>query len=98
MPIQASLAVLRQVGPDGKGSAEAARAWKALAAADIHQLPEILAGMDGSNALMRNWVRSAIDDILEPPGLTRSSFPSPPLKSLSVIRITTPRPAGWLMS
>jgi len=75
MPIQASLAVLRQVGPDGKGSAEAARAWKALVTTDIHQLPEILAGMDGSNALMRNWVRSAIDDILERARVDKKQLP-----------------------
>jgi len=98
MTIQASLAVLRQVGPDGKGSEDAARAWKALAAADVHQLPEILAGMDGSNALMRNWVRSAIDDILERAKVDKKQLPVVALETFVAIRSTTHRPAGWHMN
>jgi hypothetical protein len=63
--LKGPIEVLRGVGPNGKGSAEAARAWRELAAADIARLPEVLAGMDGAGPLARNWLRSAVDQILE---------------------------------
>jgi hypothetical protein len=55
---------IRAVGPDGKGAREAALAWRELASADVSQLPILLAGMDGASALSRNWLRSAMDDLL----------------------------------
>jgi hypothetical protein len=63
--IRGPIEVIRQVGPDGRGSRDAARAWRQLAAADVAQLPELLAGMDGATPLARNWLRAAIDDVLE---------------------------------
>jgi hypothetical protein len=55
---------IRAVGPDGKGAREAALAWRELASADASQVPTLLAGMDGASALARNWLRSAMDDVL----------------------------------
>jgi len=60
-----AIATIRGVGPGGKGSADAARAWLVLAKADADQLTEVLAGMDGANALARNWLRAAVDEILD---------------------------------
>lgn len=60
-----AIAVIREVGPNGKGGAEAAQAWKRLADADVANLPAILAGMDGASPLARNWLRSAVDPVLE---------------------------------
>ena len=57
--VEESVQVIRQVGPDGKGSAAAARAWRVLARAEPAHLPAILAGMDGASPLARNWLRSA---------------------------------------
>ncbi len=63
--LKAPLEALRGVGPDGKGSAEAARAWREVVRAEPAQLPQVLAAMDGANAVARNWIRSAADRILE---------------------------------
>ncbi len=75
------LAVLRKVGPDGKGSREAAAAWKRLASADARELPGLLAGMDGASALARNWLRSAIDHVLERAAEAKTPVPAKELEA-----------------
>lgn len=59
------VAVLQQVGPEGKGNEAAARAWRELAALEAGQLPELLAGLDKSNPLAANWLHGAIDAVAE---------------------------------
>lgn len=54
---------LRAVGPEGKGNAEAAKAWQSLARADAKVLPMILEAMDGASPLAANWLRAAVDAI-----------------------------------
>ena len=44
---------IRKVGPNSKGSDQAASAWRVVSKTDVDQLPELLAGMDGANALAR---------------------------------------------
>ena len=63
--LKSAIQTIRQVGPQGKGSAEAAGAWKVLAKSPIEQLPLLLAGMDGATPLARNWIRAAVDEIVE---------------------------------
>jgi hypothetical protein len=58
-----SLAAIRSVGPEGRGNAEAAVAWKNLAGGDANTLVPILAGMDGANDFAVNWLRAAVDSI-----------------------------------
>lgn len=54
---------IREVGPEGRGNAEASRAWKELAAAKAEALPELLAGMNGANALAQNWLTAAVEAV-----------------------------------
>jgi hypothetical protein len=63
--LKSALHAIRQVGPEGKGSAEAAAAWKVLAKTPIEQLPLLLAGMDEATPLARNWIRAAVDEIVD---------------------------------
>lgn len=63
--LKSAIHTIRQVGPDGKGSAEAAGAWKVLVKTPIEQLPLLLAGMDGATPLARNWIRAAVDEIVD---------------------------------
>jgi hypothetical protein len=63
--LKSAIHTIRQVGPEGKGSAEAAGAWKVLARTPIEQLPLLLTGMDGATPLARNWIRAAVDEIVE---------------------------------
>ena len=58
-PIQ----IIRAVGPEGRGNAEATAAWRKLAAAEADGLPAILSAMDGANELALNWLRAAVDAI-----------------------------------
>lgn len=60
-----AVAAIRQVGPDGRGSAEAAAAWERLSRCDVGELPVLLAGMDGANAVARNWLAAAVARVLE---------------------------------
>ncbi|MBN1911129.1 MAG: hypothetical protein JW818_15390 [Pirellulales bacterium] len=63
--VESLLGPLRAVGPKGKGSHEAAQAWKELIEASADELPAILAGMDGANPLAANWIGSAADTIAQ---------------------------------
>jgi len=58
-PIQ----MIRAVGPEGRGNADATAAWRKLAAAEADALPAILSAMDGTNELALNWLRAAVDSI-----------------------------------
>lgn len=59
------LAVLRGVGPEGQGHAEATRAWSLLARHPAADLPALLVAMDGANPLARNWLRAAVDTVAD---------------------------------
>lgn len=63
--VEQSLAAIRAVGPEGKGNAEAAAAWKTLSQADAAVLPEIFRAMDDANDLAANWLRSAVEAIVD---------------------------------
>jgi hypothetical protein len=84
--LKRALQVLRAVGPNGKGSADAARAWREAAAADVGQLPELLAAMDGASALARNWLRSAIDRVLERARRDKTPLPRKALEAFLLDR------------
>ncbi len=68
-----NIAVLRQVGANGLGSSKAAQAWKELAALPATEIPTLLAAMDKASPLTRNWLRAAIDAIIE--GETSAKLP-----------------------
>ncbi|HID76998.1 MAG TPA: hypothetical protein EYP56_13505 [Planctomycetaceae bacterium] len=62
---QALLGTLRAAGPEGKGSVEAAAAWRRLVQADADVLPQVLEAIDGADPLAANWLRTAVDAIAE---------------------------------
>src|SRR5262245_1074899 len=78
--LKSAILTVRQVGPEGKGSADAAGAWKVLAKAPIGQLPLILAGMDGTTPLARNWLRAAVDEIVDRAERGKSPLPTAALE------------------
>ncbi len=79
--LKSAIHTIRQAGPEGKGSAEAARAWKVLAKTPIEQLPLLLAGMDGATPLARNWIRAAVDEIVESAERGKKPLPAVALES-----------------
>ncbi len=82
--LKSAIHTIRQVGPEGKGSAEAAVAWKVLAKTPIEQLPLLLAGMDGATPLARNWIRAAVDEIVESAERGKKPLPTIGLESFLV--------------
>lgn len=60
-----SLEVLKSVGPEGRGNAEARQAWPAVASASGAELTLILAGMDGANDYALNWLRAAVETVVQ---------------------------------
>jgi hypothetical protein len=77
--LKSAIAAVRAVGPNGKGSADAAKAWQVLAKAEIGRLPDLLAAMDGANALACNWIRSAMDEVLARAKNDKQSLPLAPM-------------------
>ena len=79
--LKSAIHVIRQVGPEGKGSAEAAGAWKVLSGTPIEWLPSLLTGMDGATPLARNWIRAAVDEIVERAERGKKPLPTVALES-----------------
>src|SRR5579885_2899561 len=71
-----AITTVRRAGPGGEGSDAAAKAWRHLATAGPADLPALLAGMDGASPLARNWLRSAIDGILEQAAALKQPLPT----------------------
>lgn len=59
------IAALREVGPEGKGNAEAAAAFRSLSASDADAILPLLEAIEASSPLARNWLRSAVEVIVE---------------------------------
>jgi hypothetical protein len=87
-----AISAVRSVGPNGQGATAAAAAWKRLAAADVANLPTMLAGMDGASPLARNWIRSAIDPVLDRAAADKKSAPTAELEEF--LRDTQHDPAA----
>ena len=75
-----SLDTIRAVGPEGKGNAEAAAAWKTVSAANADALVPILKSMNGANDLAVNWLRAAVDTIAARELDAGKSLPVPALE------------------
>jgi hypothetical protein len=63
--LEAALAKIRAVQPQGGGHREAVAAAKVVAAAEAAELPRILAAMDGVNPIAENWLRGAAEAVAQ---------------------------------
>lgn len=64
-PLADALAVLRAAPTTAGSQAAQADAWKVAAAAEIDELPRVLAAMKEAGPLGQNWLRTAADAIAE---------------------------------
>ena len=62
---KSDIAAIRQVGAEGKGNTPAAAAWQQLAKGDAKSIVSLLAAMDDANDLAANYLRSAVDAIVD---------------------------------
>ncbi|MFP6901713.1 MAG: hypothetical protein VCA36_12275 [Opitutales bacterium] len=60
-----AIAALIAVGPKGQGNEAASQAWPKVAALGAKELPAVLSAMDKANGLGQNWLRAAVDVIVE---------------------------------
>jgi hypothetical protein len=78
--LKPAIALVKQVGAEGRGNADAARAWQSLAKADAASLPMLLAAMDEANDLAVNWLRAAVDAIADREKQAGARLPLPALR------------------
>ncbi|MCB1064901.1 MAG: hypothetical protein KDN20_18530 [Verrucomicrobiae bacterium] len=62
---ESALNAIQTVGAEGAGNVEAAAAWKTLSNADADAILPLLAAMESSSPLARNWLRSAVEVIAD---------------------------------
>ena len=62
---KSDIAAIRQVGGEGKGNIQAGTAWQSLAKGDAKSITSLLAAMDDANDLAANYLRSAVDAIVD---------------------------------
>jgi hypothetical protein len=79
--IEHQIAAIRAVGDAGQGSGPAAAAWRALSASNPDQIPVILAGMDAASALAHNWLRAAVDAVVDRARRDGKALPSKALEA-----------------
>jgi hypothetical protein len=72
---------IKAVGPDGAGSADAARAWQELSHLPATDLPQLLATLDGASPAAANWLRSAVDAVAERERTAGRPLPATALES-----------------
>jgi hypothetical protein len=63
--LEALLARIKAVGKEGRGSAEAGQAWRALVQTGPDALLPALAALDDADDATANWLRTAVDAIAE---------------------------------
>jgi len=63
--VASSLAQVRKVGAKGAGYKEAVAALQTLNRASVGELPQILAAMDGADALVTNWLRGVAETVAQ---------------------------------
>lgn len=62
---QESLKTILEVGPQGQGNAAASAAWRTLSSADSAAIIPLLEAMNQANPLALNWLRSALETIVD---------------------------------
>ena len=79
--LSSALSRLKAVSREGKGNEEAAKAWKEVVGRGSKALLPALAAFDGADARAANWLRSAVDAILENADLKRDPVELQPLEA-----------------
>jgi type II secretory pathway pseudopilin PulG len=75
-----ALNALRSVGPEGQGHEAAQKAWPLVAAVPAKDLPQLLAAMDGANDYAMNWIRTAIEAVVQREMGSGGTLPVPSLE------------------
>ncbi len=82
---------ISSVGQEGKGNAEAAKAWRELSQRNLESLVPLLESMDGANELAANWLRAAAETIVARELQAGATLPVAALEKLVTGTSHTPR-------
>ena len=77
-----AIAALVAVGSKGQGNEAAAQAWPKVAALEATELPAVLTAMDQANGLGQNWLRAAVDAIVDRSLKNGDKLPAKELKAI----------------
>ena len=60
-----ALRIIKEIGPEGQGNKAAAEAWKTLSESGGEAVIDILDGMNGAGDLPINWMRGALEVVVD---------------------------------
>lgn len=89
-PWTAALEQLRKVGPEGAGNVEAAAAWNELTSLGPEVIVPVLAAMEGSGPLARNWMRTAVETVFQGGLAAKAGMPGDEIKAFVLNRKNEP--------
>ncbi len=84
------IATIQKVGPEGAGNRAAAAAYKSISTSDTTAILPLLRAIESGNPLARNWLRSAVEVIVERELEAGKSLPLAGLKSFVLDRERAP--------
>ena len=88
--LKKQIAVIQAVGAEGSGNAEAAVAFRSLSHARASALLPLLRAIEPSNRIARNWLRSAVEVIVERELAEKKPLPFADLKTFLSDRTQAP--------
>ncbi len=88
---KSDIAAIRQVGGEGKGNPQAGTAWQSLAKGDAKSITSLLAAMDDANDLAANYLRSAVDAIVDRELAAKHTLPQADLEKFIADTKRNPR-------
>ena len=88
--LKKQIAVIQAVGAEGSGNAEAAVAFRSLSQARASALLPLLRAIEPSNRTARNWLRSAVEVIVERELAEKKPLPFADLKTFLADRSQAP--------
>ena len=88
--LKKQIAIIQAVGTEGTGNAEAAVAFRELARAKASALLPLLRAIEPSNPIARNWLRSAVEVIVERELAATKPLPLADLKAFLADRTQSP--------
>ena len=89
-PVADSLAKIKSVGREGQGNEAATAAWKTLVKSGGSALLPTLAAFDGANPMAANWLRSAVDAIVQAEAKAGNKLPAKELKEFVETKANDP--------
>jgi hypothetical protein len=84
------ITIIQAVGPKGAGNPEAAAAFQALSQATAPSILPLLRAIEESNPIARNWLRSAVEVIVERELTDKKPLPFEELKKFLADRTQAP--------